>query len=97
MTETTEESIARLAKERAKTILENGDFWGSPGAANTSAQAITTLIAVDPTTPEKKTTVGDLTFSHDDVSEIIEKTKAKRQPKESPATVTNEQPEPADA
>jgi hypothetical protein len=46
MTETTEQIITRLAKERVKTILENGDFWGSPGAANTSATAITTLIAI---------------------------------------------------
>jgi len=45
MTETTEQTIARLAKERAKTILENGDFWGSPGAANTSAQCIGTLLS----------------------------------------------------
>jgi len=47
MTEqTTEEQIAKLAKDRAKTILENGDFWGSPGAANTSATAVTALVAL---------------------------------------------------
>jgi len=40
-----EQAIATLAKDRAKTILENGDFWGSPGAANTSAQAIGTLLS----------------------------------------------------
>lgn len=46
MTETTEEIIARLAKDRAKTILENSDFWSGPGSANTSATAITALVAL---------------------------------------------------
>jgi hypothetical protein len=60
MTETTEEIIARLAKDRAKTILENGDFWGSPGAANTSATAITALVAlvVPPVTLAKANAVA---------------------------------------
>jgi len=45
MTETTEEAIARLAKERAKTILETGDFWSGPGAAKTSSEAVGMLLS----------------------------------------------------
>ena len=46
MTEpTTEEQIATMAKDRVKKILENGDFWGSPGASKTSAEAIGTLLS----------------------------------------------------
>jgi hypothetical protein len=45
MTETTEETIARLAKERAKTILENSDYWSGPGPAKTSAEAVGTLLS----------------------------------------------------
>jgi hypothetical protein len=45
MTETTEETIARIAKERAKTILENSDYWSGPGPAKTSAEAVGTLLS----------------------------------------------------
>lgn len=45
MTETTEQIIANLAKDRAKTILENGDFWSGPSAAKTSAEAVGTLLS----------------------------------------------------
>lgn len=45
MTETTEQIIANLAKDRAKTILENSDFWSGPGSAKTSAEAVGTLLS----------------------------------------------------
>ena len=48
MTENIEETIAQLAKERAKTILENSDFWSGPGSAKTSAEAVTALVAINP-------------------------------------------------
>lgn len=45
MTENIEQTIAQLAKERAKTILENSDFWSGPGSSKTSAEAVGTLLS----------------------------------------------------
>jgi hypothetical protein len=99
MNETTEEIIARLAKDRAKTILENSDYWSSPGAAKTSAEAIHTLLSyrwqLQPAEDE-----DDFDFTDKDVDELVDppKPKPKRQPKESPAPapVTPDESEPAD-
>jgi hypothetical protein len=100
MTETIEETIARLAKERAKTILENSDYWSGPGPSKTSAEAVGTLLSyrwqLQPAEDE-----DDFDFNDKDVDELVNppKTKPKRQPKESPAPVTtptNGEPESAD-
>ncbi len=92
MNETTEEIIARLAKDRAKTILENGDYWSSPGAAKTSAEAVGTLLSyrwqlLEPAAPPAEEPVS-----------VVESPKPKRQPKESPAPapVTPDESEPSD-
>ena len=52
--------ISQLALDRAKTILENSDFWSGPAAAKTSAEAVTVLRALggdapkeEPAKPEK--------------------------------------------
>lgn len=91
MTETTEETIARLAKERAKIILENSDFWSGPPAAKTSAEAVTVLMAVNPPVTLAKANA---------VAAAIEEAPAapKRgpKPKEQPAP-TNGEPESTDA
>jgi hypothetical protein len=41
-----EKQIADAALQQAKTILDNKDFWGGPGAANTSATTLSTLLGV---------------------------------------------------
>jgi len=45
--------ISQLALDRAKTILEIGDYWSSPGAARTSAEAITILRALGGDPPKE--------------------------------------------
>ena len=35
--------ISQLSLDRAKTILENSDFWSSPSSARTSAESVTIL------------------------------------------------------
>ena len=98
MTETTEETIARLAKERAKTILENSDYWSGPGPAKTSAEAVGTLLSyrwqLEPAIPP-----AELPLVAEEPPQQVEAPKPKRQPKESPAPVTaptDGEPEPAD-
>lgn len=44
--------ISQLALDRAKTILENADFWGGPGAAKTSAETVTILRALGGDAPK---------------------------------------------
>lgn len=96
MTETTEETIARLAKERAKTILENSDYWSGPGPAKTSAEAVSTLIGYE------YSLLGRFRMSPPievKPASDAESPKPKRQPKESPAPATTEangEPESAD-
>lgn len=41
-----EKQIADAALQQAKAILDNKDFWGGPGAANTSATTLNTLLGV---------------------------------------------------
>jgi len=57
--------ISQLALDRAKSILEVGDYWSSPGAAKTSAEAVTALRALggdppkeEPAKPEKPAPVA---------------------------------------
>ena len=38
--------ISQIALDRAKTILENSDFWSGPGSARTSAETVTILRAL---------------------------------------------------
>lgn len=45
MNQTTEEIIASDSLERIKSIIQNGDFWGSPGAAKTSAEALNGILS----------------------------------------------------
>lgn len=45
--------ISQLALDRAKTILENPDFWGGPGAAKTSAETVTILRALGGDAPKE--------------------------------------------
>jgi len=51
--------ISQLALDRAKTILENSDFWSGPGAANTSAQAVTVLRALGGDPPKEEPTKAE--------------------------------------
>lgn len=46
--------ISQLALDRAKTILENGDFWSGPTAAKTSAEAVTILRALGGDAPKEE-------------------------------------------
>lgn len=46
--------ISELALDRAKTILENSDFWSGPGSAKTSADAVTVLRALGGDPPNDK-------------------------------------------
>lgn len=45
--------ISQLALDRAKTILENSDFWSGPAAAKTSAEAVTVLRALGGDPPKQ--------------------------------------------
>lgn len=45
--------ISQLALDRAKTILENSDFWSGPGSAKTSADAVTVLRALGGDPPKE--------------------------------------------
>lgn len=38
--------VSKLAHDRAKTILQNGDLWSSPNAAKASAEALQVLGSV---------------------------------------------------
>jgi len=95
MTETTEEIIARLAKDRAKTILENGDYWSSPGAAKTSAEAVSILIGYEYSLLGRFRLSPPLEVKP---APDAESPKPKRQPKESPtpAPVATDESDPAD-
>jgi hypothetical protein len=104
MTEpTTEEQIAKLAKDRAKTILENGDFWSSPGAANTSATAVTALVElVKQVSPLSRSPKVDAEALSEVASEAFAKTigKSQRATKPKDQTLTpkaNAESESADA
>lgn len=46
--------ISQLALDRAKTILENSDFWSGPGSAKTSAEAVTVLRALGGDAPKEE-------------------------------------------
>lgn len=46
--------ISQLALDRAKTILENSDFWSGPAAAKTSAEAVTVLRALGGDPPKEE-------------------------------------------
>ncbi len=98
MTETTEEIIARLAKDRAKTILENSDYWSSPGAAKTSAEAIGTLLSYRWQLEAPPSSAQNALLVAEEPPQQVEAPKPKRQPKESPAPapVTPDESEPAD-
>jgi hypothetical protein len=98
MTETTEETIARLAKERAKTILENSDYWSGPGPAKTSAEAVGTLLSYRWQLETPPPALNEPLVAEEPPQQV-EAPKPKRQPKESPAPVTpeaNGEPESAD-
>jgi hypothetical protein len=92
MTETTEETIARIAKERAKTILENSDYWSGPGPAKTSAEAVGTLLSyrwqLETPKPEE---------IPEPIAAVIKEARAiKAKKQESATTEANGEPESAD-
>jgi len=51
--------ISQLALDRAKTILEIGDYWSSPGSARTSAEAVTILRALGGDPPKEEPTKAE--------------------------------------
>jgi len=97
MNETTEELIAKLAKDRAKTILENSDFWSGPGSAKTSAEAVGTLLSYRWQLEAPPSSAQNALIVAEEPPQQVEAPKSKRQPKESPAPVKTDDAEPADA
>jgi hypothetical protein len=97
MTETTEETIARLAKERAKTILENSDYWSGPGPAKTSAEAVTALVALG-NTPVTIAKVNAVAEAIEESPAVVVKEKRIAKAKEQAAATaeSNGEPESAD-
>ena len=98
MTETTEETIARLAKERAKTILENSDYWSGPGPAKTSAEAVGTLLSYRWQLESPPLALSDEKTPVEESPAVVVKEKRIAKAKEQAAATTeaNGEPESAD-
>lgn len=94
MSENIEQTIAQLAKERAKTILENSDFWSGPGASKTSAEAVGTLLSY-----RWQLEPSPAPIATEETPAAVVKAKRGEKAKEQAAATTeaNAEPEPADA